>query len=106
MKINDLPDFAKKYIASSDSWEIATVPVYGSFVTAEYTYGPSLKANSMIVKYDDNTASMKIYQYGTLGLKVTGTEANPTVTKGSSFTIKTLVDNDIKTYSYNCRTLI
>ena len=89
----------KKYIASSDSWEIATVPVYGSFVTAEYTYGPSLKANSMIVKYDDNTASMKIYQYGTLGLKVTGTEANPTVTKGSSFTIKTLVDNDIKTYN-------
>ena len=89
----------KKYISSSDSWESKTVPVYGSFVTAEYTYGPSLNAGSMIVKYDDDTASMKIYQYGTLGLKVTGTVANPTVTKGSSFTIKTVVEGDIKTYT-------
>ena len=89
----------KQYVSSSQSWDITTTPVYGSFITAESTFGPALNAGSKIWKYSDKTATLKMYQFGTLGLKVTGTVSNPTVTKGAGFTIRTLVDNAVQTYT-------
>lgn len=89
----------KQYNSTSDSWKSTTLPMYGSLIEAEKALGPSLNANSIIVKYDDEgKAESKLLQYGSLGLKVTGTVSNPTVKSGQAISIKTLIGTEIKTY--------
>ena len=89
----------KQYNTSTDAWKATTLPMYGSLIEAERALGPSLNANSIIVKYDDEgLGASKLMQYGSTGLKITGTEANPTITSGQSFTIRTLVGTEVKTY--------
>lgn len=79
----------KQYVSSSDSWVSTTVPVYGSFVDAEHSYGPMLNAGSKVLKYEsDGKAELKFYQFGSNGLKVTGTVENPTITEGDKFTVR------------------
>lgn len=90
----------KRYNSTSDSWEEMTSPVYGSFLSAELAYGPLLDASSMIVKYEDGKAELKFYQFGNLGLKVTGSVANPTLTRGGKFALETIVNNKSVTYTF------
>lgn len=90
----------KRYNSTADSWEELSSPVYGSFLTAEMNYGPMLNASSMIVKYEDGSSLLKFYQFGDLGLKVTGSKANPTVSKGGKFSIETIVNNKLVTYRF------
>ena len=94
----------KQYVSSSDSWVSTTVPVYGSFIDAEYNYGPMLNAGSKVLKYEDETATLKAYQYGSLGLKITGSKPNPVIEPGKSFVIKTIVDNSIKSFRIKAET--
>lgn len=90
----------KQYNSTSDSWKSITMPMYGSFIEAEQVLGPSLNANSLIVKYDnEKLAESRILQYGSLGLKVTGTIAKPTIKNGEAITIRTLVGTEVKTYT-------
>ena len=90
----------KQYNATQDSWKSVTLPLYGSFIEAEKVLGPSLNANTMIVKYDsDGLLESRILQFGSMGLKVTGTKANPEIKVGEAFTIKTIVNSEIKTYT-------
>ena len=89
----------KQYNSTSDSWNSITMPMYGSFIEAEQVLGPSLNANSLIVKYDnENLAESRILQYGSLGLKVTGTVAKPTIKNSEAITIRTLVGTEVKSY--------
>lgn len=89
----------KQYNSTTNSWSSKTMPMYGSFIEAEQVLGPSLNANSIIVKYDNaDLAESRILQYGSLGLKVTGTKANPTITANQAITIRTLIGTEVKTF--------
>ena len=90
----------KQYNASTDSWKSVVLPMYGSLIDAEKSLGPTLNANTIIVKYDDETKAVtKLLQYGSQGLKVTGNVAKPTITNGQSITIRTLVGTEVKSYT-------
>lgn len=90
----------KQYNSTNDSWTSSTMPMYGSFIEAERVLGPSLNASSIIVKYDyDNKAETRLAQYGSLGLMIVGTEANPTLTANQSITVRTLIGTEVKTYT-------
>ena len=89
----------KQYVSSSDSWVSSTIPVYGSYIEAEYNYGPMLNAGSKILKYDNETAILTAYQFGSNGLKITGVRANPIIKPNDSFTIKTIIDGAIKEFT-------
>lgn len=90
----------KQYNSTSDSWKSTTLPMYGSLIEAEKALGPSLNANTIIVKYDDeNKVVNKLLQFGSQGLKVTGNVAKPTITNGQAITIRTLVGTEVKTYT-------
>ena len=98
------PNFGSKYVmkqynSTTDSWTSITMPVYGSLIEAEQVFGPALNPNSLIVKYDDaSLAESKILQFGSLGLKITGTKPNPTITNSQAITLRTLVNGEVKTY--------
>ena len=99
------PNYGAKYLmkqfnASTNTWKALTLPMYGSLIDAEKTLGPSLNANTIIVKYDDeNKVVNKLLQFGSQGLKVTGNVAKPTITNGQAITIRTLVGTEVKTYT-------
>lgn len=86
----------KRYNKTSKSWLSTVLPLYNSYVQAESELATSLKANTMIVHYENGVE--KIMSYGTQGLKITGSVKNPTVANGDSFIIETVINNVVKHY--------
>lgn len=101
------PNFGAKYVmkkfnSTSKSWSSSVMPMYGSYLEAEKDLGKlGLSADKIIVKYDyDNKSETRLSQFGSQSMNVVqSTISNPTLTSGNSFSISTIVNNDIKTYN-------
>lgn len=90
----------KQYNSTTKSWNSRTLPMYGSFLTAEKVLGSALANDSIIVKYDDESvAETKMYKYGSQEYTViNGEKSNPSITPNDEFYLSTLVGGEIREY--------
>ena len=80
----------KQYKSETDRWADVNLPMFGSFVDAEVSYGASLSTNSMIAKYEDDSDRVTFYQFGGEGFKKTGEEIVPfTLSEQEEFEFRT-----------------
>lgn len=86
----------KTYNSTNDAWVSTKLSMFGSYLEAERVLGPSLKAGSMIVKYDGEhtpcIANNQIKEFAGKILTITATVKAPTFAVSDTFTVRTLED--------------